>query len=599
MVSESWFRSLWKTPRKDGTDSEKVLIGVLAFEVASLMSKLVNLWQTLSDKQVARLREEITNSVGIKKLVSDDENFVVRLISLEVLENMAHVAASVARLGKKCSDSSLKGFENAFDELITLDLDPYRWQFSSKKMDKKVKRMEKFISTNASLYQEMEVLADLEQTLRRMKEYGGQDGPSLVDYQKNIAWKKMEVKNLKDNSLWNRTYDYTVHILARSLFTIFNRINKLFGIQEITDVGKTKNSSVSKSDYIHSRQPVSELLQSSVLPSENNVARFASGPLGAFTPKPGSNVRTEKTSIFHSGPLGDLSTKSGSTSGKSRGASFFSGPLGMNLKKTVPDSGTNKNSKIWKFRSTSTTRSGKEVNTKHNQLTQVGPLKLAADSSSVAAHHSSLNDVHLGTHNFKDADSNLLAPGKVAHSTKSLFGSLYRLKPPSESLGAASLALHYANVIVVIEKLAASPYMIGLDAREDLYNMLPIRVRAALRAKLKPYGKAMASAVYDATLADEWTEAMTTILEWLAPLAHNMIKWQSERSHEQHSFVSRTNVLLVQTLYFANQEKTEAVITELLVGLNYVWRYVRELKTKALVECGSSRVDDGYIQLNG
>ncbi|KAE9589836.1 hypothetical protein Lal_00021579 [Lupinus albus] len=601
MVSESWFRSLWKNPRKDDTDSGKVLIGVLAFEVASLMSKLVNLWQTLSDKQVARLREEISTSVGIKKLVSDDENFVVRLISLEVLENMSHVAASVARLGKKCSDSTLKGFENAFDEFITLGLDPYRWQFSSKKMDKKVKRMEKFISTNASLYQEMEVLADLEQTLRRVKEYGGPDVSNLVDYQKNIAWKRMEVKNLKDNSLWNRTYDYTVLILARSLFTIFIRINNVFGIQEITDVGKTKNSSVSKSDYIHSRQPVSELLQSSVLPSENNVARFASGPLGAFTPKPGSNVRTEKTSIFRSGPLGDSSTKSGSTSGKSRGVSFFSGPLGMNLKKSVPDSGTNKNSKIWKFRSTSTTRSGKEVNTRHNQLTQVGPLKgsLAADSSSVAACHSSLNDVHLGTHNSKDADSNLLAPGKVVQSTKSVFGSLYRLKPPSESLGAASLALHYANVIVVIEKLAASPYMIGLDAREDLYNMLPIRVRAGLRAKLKPYGKAMASAVYDATLADEWTEAMTTILEWLAPLAHNMIKWQSERSHEQHSFILRTNVLLVQTLYFANQEKTEAVITELLVGLNYVWRYVRELKTKSLVECGSSRVDDGYIQLNG
>ncbi|CAL0321241.1 unnamed protein product [Lupinus luteus] len=604
MVSESWFRNLWKTPRKNDTGSEKVLIGVLAFEVASLMSKLVNLWQTLSDKQITRLREEITNSVGIKKLVSDDENFVVRLISLEVLENMAHVAASVARLGKKCSDSSLKGFENAFDEFITLGLDPYRWQFSSKKMDKKVKRMEKFISTNASLYQEMEVLADLEQTLRRMKEYGGPDGPNLVDYQKNIAWKRMEVKNLKDNSLWNRTYDYTVLTLARSLFTIFIRINNVFGIQEMTDVGKTKNSSVSKSDYIHSRQPVSELLQSSVLPSENNVTRFASGPLGAFTPKPGSNVRTEKTSIFRSGPLGDLSTKSGSTSGKSRGASsrgvsFFSGPLGMNLKKPVPDSGTNKNSKIWKFRSTSTTRSGKEVNTKHNQLTQVGPLKLAADSSSVAAFRSSLNDVHSETHNSKDADSNLLAPGKVVHSTKSVFCSLYRLKPPSESLGAASLALHYANVIVVIEKLAASPYMIGLDAREDLYNMLPTRVRAALKTKLKPYGKALASAVYDATLADEWTEAMTTILEWLAPLAHNMIKWQSERSHEQHSFVSRTNVLLVQTLYFANQEKTEAVIIELLVGLNYVWRYVRELKTKALVESGSSIVDDGYIQLNG
>ncbi|KAE9612170.1 hypothetical protein Lal_00022225 [Lupinus albus] len=557
MGAESWFQSIWKTQRKDDSNSEKVVIGVLAFEVASLMSKLVNLWQTLSDNHIARLRE-IMNSVGIKKLVSDDENFVVRLISLEMLENLAHLAASVARLGKKCSDPSLKNFENAFDEFITLGLDPYRWQFSSKKMDTAVKKMEKFISTNASLYQEMEVLADLEQTLGRMKDYGEPDVPNLVDYQKNIPWKRMEVKNLKNGSLWNRTYDYTVHLLARSLFTIFSRVNNVFGIREIIDASKIENSNVSKTDYIRGSQSVSELLKSSVHPPENNVARFSSGPLGAFTHKLGPNAITKITSIFCPGLLGSSSAKSGSTSGKSRGASFFSASLGRNSKKPVPDSGTNENSKIWKFLSISTTISRKEVNTRHNRL----------------------------------------APGKLIHSSKP-FSSLYRLKPPSESLGAASLALHYASVIIAIEKLAASPYLIGLGAREGLYNMLPERMRASVRAKLKPYGKAMTSAVYAATLADEWTEAMTNILEWLAPLAHNMIRWQYERSLEQHSFVSRTNVLLVQTLYFANQEKTESIITELLVGLNYVWRYAMELKAKALVQCGGSRVDGEYIQLNG
>lgn len=32
-------------------------------------------------------------------------------------------------------------------------------------------------------------------------------------------------------------------------------------------------------------------------------------------------------------------------------------------------------------------------------------------------------------------------------------------------------------------------------------------------------------------------------------------------------------MLLVQTLYFANQQKTEATITELLVGLHYMWKF--------------------------
>jgi len=596
MVAESWFRNLWKTQRKDDSNSEKAVIGVLAFEAAKSMSKLVNVWQSLSDKQVAKLRDEISNSVGIKKLVSDDENFIVRLISQEMLESMAHVAESVARLAKKCSDPRLKNFEKAFDMFITRGFDSYGWVMSFKKMDKKVKRMEKFVSINASLYQEMEMLTDLEQTLKRMKVYSESDRPNLIEYQKQVAWKKLEVKNLKSNSVWDRTYDYTVHFLARSLFTILSRINKVFGIEEVINVGKTTNRSVPNSDNIRGSQAVSELLQSSVHPSQNNVTRFASGPLGPSTAKSDQNVRANKTSILHS--VGDSSTKSGPISGKYRGINFFSGPLGRSSKKPVPDNVTGKNSKFWKFNyGHSTTTSGKENNTRHSRATQVGPFKgcIAADSSSVIDCHSNPNDVPLETQSHKDADLDLHTPGNVTHCTKPTFSSLCKLKPPSESLGAASLALHYANVIVVIEKLSASPHLIGLDARDDLYNMLPRRVRASLRTRLKPYS--MAAAVYDASLAEEWSEAMTKILEWLAPLAHNMLRWQSERSYEQLSFVSRTNVLLVQTLYFASQEKTEAIITELLVGLNYVWRYVKELNT-GILEIGNSVVDNGYSLLN-
>ncbi|PPD76253.1 hypothetical protein GOBAR_DD26816 [Gossypium barbadense] len=315
MVAESWFRSFWKIPRRHEGGSERVEIGVLAFEVASLMSKLVHLWRCLSDKQVSRLREEIMTCVGIKKLVSEDEGYIGHLICAEMIETVTHVAKSVARLAKKCSDPGLKSFELAFTELVQIGADPYCWIFSLKKMDKKVKKMERLLDA------------------------------------------------------------------------------------------------------------------------------------------------------------------------------------------------------------------------------------------------------------------------------------------PPETLAASALALHYANVIIVIEKLAASPHLIGNDARDDLYNMLPTSVRAALRARLKPYAKSLTSSVFDTELAEDWTEAMAAILEWLAPLAHNMIRWQSERSFEQQSFVSGTNALLVQTLYFANREKTEAAIIEILVGLNYVWRLGRELNAKALQECASSRNFDECLYL--
>ncbi|CAM8927235.1 unnamed protein product [Rhodiola kirilowii] len=194
-------------------------------------------------------------------------------------------------------------------------------------------------------------------------------------------------------------------------------------------------------------------------------------------------------------------------------------------------------------------------------------------------------------------------PGEISTmcSNLSIFSSKQMfLNTPPETLGGAALALHYANVIIVIEKLVASPHLIGHDARDDLYDMLPVSIRNSLRERLKPYSKSLASSsICDTVLAGQWNAAMSSILEWLAPLAHSTIKWQTERSMEQQNFTPKTNMLLVQTLYFANQEKTEAAITELLVGLNYIWRFGRELNAKALLdmEHSDSKMFDDYIEL--
>ncbi|KAK9284093.1 hypothetical protein L1049_012353 [Liquidambar formosana] len=605
MVSESWFRSLWRIPRKHEGGPEKVVIGVLAFEVASLMSKLVHLWQSLSDKQIVRLREEIMNSVGIRKLVSDDDEYIGGLICAEMVENMAHVARSMARLGKKCNDPGLKSFEHVFDELIKFGVDPYGWEFSRKKMERKVKKMERLISANANLYQEMEMLTELEQTLKRMKGNNDPDSVGLLEFQKKVAWKQHEVKHLRETSLWNRTYDYTIRLFARSLFTIFSRMKHVFGINQTGDVGLINDSKVMNSDYIHRSHSVSALMQSSVHPSENSRARFSSGPLGRPPTNSGPISRTMKTSNFYSGPLRSSTTKSGLVSRKNKTVNFYSGPLGRSTTKSGPISGTNKTSQgLWQTHDHSSTLQEKSPHLKHNRLTSVGPFKgcmMGGSSSPVSNSYLSSNGVHSGIFDeTRETSAEELANGDRRQTDLSIFTFKHRfLNAPPETLGAAALALHYANVIIVIEKLVASPHLIGHDARDDLYNMLPASVRAALRARLKPYTKSLASSIYDPDLAAEWTDAMAGILEWLAPLAHNMIRWQSERSFEQQNFGSRTNVLLVQTLYFANQEKTEGTITELLVGLNYIWRLGRELNAKALLECASSKIFDEYLDLDG
>ncbi|GFZ11701.1 type-1 restriction enzyme mjaxp r protein [Actinidia rufa] len=591
MVAELWFRSLWKTQRKhDG--GPDALIGVLAFEVASLMAKLVHIWKSLRDKNVVRLREEIKNSMGIRKLVSDDDDHIVRLIYSEMIDSLGNMARSVGRLAKKCNDPALKSFEHVFGDLIKVGVDPYGWLFTWKKMERKAKKMERFISMNGNLYQEIESLSDLEHTLMRMKGSDDSAAMTLVEYEKKVAWKRQEVKQLKEISLWNRTYDYAVRLLARSVFTIYSRIGHVFGISHVVDA-KNKDSKVLDSDYIHRSQSVSSLAQSSVYPSEISILRFSSGPLGNLTTKSGPITRTNRTTNFYSGPLGSSIPTSNSNSIKNKAMNFFSGPLGRSTTKPGPLPRIKKTAlKLWQTRDRdrdhSSTGQGKKLHPKTNNSTPIGPVK----GSVVGGNSSPVKNC---------LDSSGDRSGTLSGTKdQSIINSKHKLLNPSPgTLGFAALALHYANVIIVIERLVASPHLIGHDARDDLYNMLPASVRSALMARLKPYTKSLTSSIYDTVLATEWTEAMSGILEWLAPLAHNMIKWQSERSFEHQNLVSKTNVLLVQTLYFADQEKTETTITELLVGLNYVWRFGREINAKALLECASGRTLDNSLDLEG
>ncbi|PKA47565.1 hypothetical protein AXF42_Ash014761 [Apostasia shenzhenica] len=349
------------------------------------MCKAVHLWQALSDERIGKLRDDAMRLEGVRKLVSEDDDFLLGLVIAEIMDSVRALARSVARLGKWCADPLLQHFEHVIADLVSKASYPYRFEFTGKKMDGEVKKMEKFIAAASNLYQEIEVLADME-------------GEGLAAFKRRIGWQRQAVKRLQEVSVWNRSYDYTVLLLARSLFTIVGRMKIIFGFQN------------------------------------------------------------------------------------------------TNLSLYLLDS----------------------------------KRKL--------------------------------------------------LNAPPSTLGAAALSLHYANIIVTIEKLAMSPISIGPSVRDELYNMLPGSIRMALRMRLR-----------DPALAAEWSDAMTRILEWLSPLAHNMVMWQSARSFEQQRWASSTSVLLIQTLYYANQVKTEAAIAELLVGLNYLWRFGKELNSKAVQDCANGR----------
>ncbi|MBA0730619.1 hypothetical protein Golax_022659, partial [Gossypium laxum] len=143
---------------------------------------------------------------------------------------------------------------------------------------------------------------------------------------------------------------------------------------------------------------------------------------------------------------------------------------------------------------------------------------------------------------------------------------------PGNTVGAAGLALHYANIIIMAESCFYSTTSISNESRENMYEMLPISLKHALRRKLKGHlSKDLEESDEGQGLAQGWKEALGEIIGWLAPVAHDTLRWQQESDSQQQKLDSEPTALLMQTLHFSDLEKTEAAIVEVLVGLSCIY----------------------------
>lgn len=553
--------TLTKRKQNNKRSETKETIGILSFEVANVMSKTVHLHRSLSESEISKLRNEILGSEGVRNLVSSDEGYLLELALAEKLEELNRVASVVSRLGKKCSEPALQGFEHVYGDIVGGVIDVKELGFLVKHMEGMVRKMDRYVSVTRNLYSEMEVLNELEQAVKKFQH--NQHEESRRAFEQKLMWQKQDVRHLMDVSIWNQNFDKVVELLARTVCTIYARISVIFGEPAMRKNtlglglglgGASQNESGFVSGNINV-QTNSERLKR----NQSRRNRSHSGSVGRTTAAERKGTTSRSQIDLRRGDLAPLRPEDfGFPCGTSPGRLFMEC---LSLSSSVS--------------------------------------KFDDADDGYVDQHSSCRSAVIGSNSMKrdhvcysgilnHAQNGVPFTGQIKSGVQSCstLGPKSRLvvyAPPS-TLGGCALALHYANVIIVIEKLLRYPHLVGEEARDDLYQMLPTSLRLSLKAKLKSYVKNLA--IYDAPLAHDWKENLDGILNWLAPLAHNMIRWQSERNFEQHQIVSRTNVLLLQTLFFADRERTEESICQLLVGLNYICRY--EHQQNALLDCASS-----------
>ncbi|KAL3329034.1 hypothetical protein AABB24_036239 [Solanum stoloniferum] len=550
-----------KLSMKKQTQQEKLFIGILSFEVANMMSKIIHLHKSLTDSEILKLKNEIFKSVGVKALVSDDEDKLLELVLVEKLDDLNRVASVVSRLGKKCTISALQGFQHVYGDVISGVIDVKDLGFLVKDMDGMVRKMERYVNSTASLYCEMAVLNELEVATKKFQQ--NQHEESRKAFEQKLAWQKQDVRHLEDVSLWNQTYDKVVELLARTVCTVYARISTVFGNNALVKRDLLGNRGFNEKSGIIVADSKSEVINADfkkpVLRNNNGSYRSGSVERGA----------SGKRSMNHS-----TQTKVGRNEGSLFGTENFNFACGMGPGRLFME--------CLSLSSASKMDFDNDVRTDDRSSQISGCCSVSSGMKREQSSVSGSFNSSPGSIRFSRDTRQLKSC--VADAAKNGPKSRITLYAPPTTVGGSALALHYANVIIVVEKLLQYPHLVGDEGRDDLYQMLPTSLRKTLKASLRSYMKGLA--IYDAPLAHDWKERLEEILKWLAPLAHNMIRWQSERNFEQQQIVKRTNVLLLQTLYFADCQKMEAVICELLIGLNYICRF--EQQQNALLDCASS-----------
>ncbi|CAI8600890.1 unnamed protein product [Vicia faba] len=218
-------------------------VGILAFDAAKTMCRLISLFNSLSDEEITKLHNDVIKSKGVTYLNSSQENFLLNLAAAERLEELDNTAATVSRLGQKCSDLGLARFDLVYTDLKHGVIDLRKLQYNSRNTNKIIEKTEKLISASANLHSAMEYMAELETAERKRQRSGIKPSqkPNMEYFNEKLVFQRKQVQNFKETSLWKQTFDKTVGIMARLVCIVYARICSVFGAYIYKDHKDNKN----------------------------------------------------------------------------------------------------------------------------------------------------------------------------------------------------------------------------------------------------------------------------------------------------------------------------------------------------------------------
>ncbi|KAL3737090.1 hypothetical protein ACJRO7_025937 [Eucalyptus globulus] len=208
-------------------------ISLLAFEIANTITKGANLMQSLSEQNIAYLKEELLPSEGVQCLVSTDMDELLRIAAADQREELQSFIKEVARLGNLNKENQFHYLDRRF-ECKMRELSAAPRTLLRKDTWAVMLPLMNLVQSTSELYPNLLGLDRLQQDY----EHKQQEHISLDEKDKNqslsilrseLRSRLRHVRSLKKKSLWSRALKEVVEKLVDIILCLQTEVSKAFG----------------------------------------------------------------------------------------------------------------------------------------------------------------------------------------------------------------------------------------------------------------------------------------------------------------------------------------------------------------------------------
>ncbi|KAI3861407.1 hypothetical protein MKW98_000359 [Papaver atlanticum] len=226
-----------------GTSSRGNDVCILAFEIASTITKGANLLRSLSKENMLFLKQRVLQSDGVQRLVSTEMGELLTIAAADKREEFATFLREIVRFGNLCKASEWHNLGPYFQKL---DLDVITYKKSKEEAQLTMEELVSLAQNTSELYHELHTLNKFEQDHRRRLEeveslqlIGKEDSLMLLNIELNHQ--KKLVRNLKKKSLWSKDLEEVTEKLVEAVKLIHQEISEAFGNNLSTGVSSGPN----------------------------------------------------------------------------------------------------------------------------------------------------------------------------------------------------------------------------------------------------------------------------------------------------------------------------------------------------------------------